>query len=123
MATIFAYLKMLLAFLFAIVRLLGFGADTAEVELYANPASGYYWEYSYDEYGVLMLANSHYLPDTSAIFSGGGGTQKFTFREIGEGTVNITFEYTQVGTKNVASRYVYTYQVDEDGEITLLNVE
>lgn len=123
MATIFAYLKMLLTFLFAIVRLLGFGADTVQVELYANPASGYYWEYSYDETGVLMLSGSRYQPDTSAIFSGGGGSQKFTFREIGEGTVNITFEYTHVASKNVASRYVYTYHVDKEGEITLVDIK
>lgn len=123
MATIFAYLKMLIRLLLAVMSLLGFNADTVEVELYANPSSGYYWDYSYDTYGVLALSKSHYIPDASAMFSGGGGTQNYTFREVGEGTVNITFEYVKLGSDEVVSKYVYTYHVDADGEITLINVE
>ena len=122
MTVIFSIIKTLISILLGITGLLGFGSDTTEVELYTNPVSGYYWEYSVDEAGVLALSSSRYKPDTSALFSDGGGTQTFTFREIGAGTVNITFEYTQAGTGKVASRYVYTYDVSEDGKITLLNI-
>ena len=122
MALIFAYLKILVAFLTALIKLLGFGAETVEIELYADPSSGYYWEHSYDKDGILLLSGTHYVPDTSAIFSGGGGKQKYTFREIGSGTVNITFEYVKIGSDEVASKYVYTYNVADDGTITLINV-
>ena len=122
MTAIFSILKTLISLLLGLTGMLGFGADTTEVELYTNPASGYYWEYSVDEAGVLALSSSSYTPDTSALFSDGGGTQTFVFREIGAGTVNITFEYTQAGTGVVASRYVYTYEVSANGKITLVNI-
>lgn len=122
MALIFTYLRILIAFLMALIKLLGFGAETVDIELYADPSSGYYWEHSYDKDGILILSGTHYVPDMSAIFSGGGGKQKYTFREIGEGTVNITFKYVKIGSGEVASKYVYTYHVADDGTITLINV-
>ncbi len=122
MALIFTYLRILIAFLMALIKLLGFGAETVDIELYADPSSGYYWEHSYDKDGILILSGTHYVPDTAAIFSG-GGKQKYTFREIGEGTVNITFKYIKIGSDEVASKYVYTYHVADDGTITLLNVK
>lgn len=119
MAAIFSLIKALLSVLLSITSILGFGTETTEVELYANPDSGYIWEYSFDNEGVLAFSSSRYKPDTSDLFSG-GGNQCFTFREIGAGTVNITFEYIHPVTGNVASRYVYTYEVSENGKITLL---
>ena len=121
MAAIFSLIKALLSVLLSITSILGFGTATTEVELYANPDSGYTWEYSFDDESVLALSGSRFRPDTSDLFAG-GGKQCFTFREIGSGTVNITFEYTQTLTGEVASRYVYTYEVSESGKITLVNI-
>ena len=91
MSSLFAFLQQLISIMMAIISLLGLKTNTVDVELYANPTSGYTWEYSYDQKGILTLSDSYYLPDPSAILSSGGGTQKFTFKAIGTGTVNITF--------------------------------
>lgn len=123
MTSLFVLLQQLIAIMLAIINLLGLQTNTVEVELYANPVSGYNWEYSYDKTGVLTLSETYYLPDTSEILSGGGGTQKYVFRAVGSGTVNITFEYVNNFTDEVASTYVYTYSVDESGEITLQNIQ
>lgn len=119
MTSLFGLLQQLIAIMLAIINLFGLKTNTVDVELYANPASGYRWEYSYDKYGVLTLDKSYYMPDTSEILSGGSGTQKYIFRAVGTGTVNITFEYVNTITEDIASTYVYTYNVDESGEITL----
>lgn len=123
MTALFVLLQRLVALMMAVISMLGLKTNTVEVELYANPTSGYSWEYSYDRTGVIALSEIYYLPDTSAILSGGGGTQKFTFRAVGSGTVNVTFRYVKNIGKDVASTYVYTYSVDESGEITLLNTQ
>ena len=124
MASIFTLLRQLISLVMAIVSLLGVKTtNTVDVELYANPTSGYMWEYSYDKTGIITLSEEYYLPDPSAILSSGGGTQKFTFRAIGAGTVNVTFKYVNKITKETASTYVYTYSVDETGKINLLSVK
>lgn len=123
MTSLFVLLKQLVAIMLAIINLFGLKTNTVEVELYANPASGYSWEYSYDNYGVLTLNDSYYMPDPSEILSGGSGTQKFTFRAVGTGTVNIAFEYVNAITDEIVSTYIYTYTVDETGEITLDNIQ
>lgn len=126
MAVLFSSLKRFLAFLTAIAALLGLNADTVTVELYANPISGYAWEYSLDTYGVLSLTETHYAPDSASILAGkGGGIRSFTFRAVGSGTVNITFQYVKViGLERVvASRYIYTYTVGTDGKISLYSIQ
>ena len=123
MTSLFVLLKQLVAFMLAIINMFGLKTNTVEVELYANPVSGYTWEYSYDNYGVLTLTDSYYMPDASEILSGGSGTQKYIFRAVGTGTVNVTFEYVNTITKDIASTYVYTYTVDEFGEIILENIQ
>ncbi len=126
MVIIFTLLKALVSILLAIFSLLGFQINTTTVELYANPSSGYEWEYSFDEQGIMILNESHYSPDTASIITGkGGGTQYFTFRALNSGTVNITFEYVKYsGTqRTVASTYVYTYMVDSAGGIALYQIQ
>ena len=124
MVAIFELLKQLIALVMAVVSLLGIKTTSAvDVELYANPSSGYMWEYSYDKNGIVALTDEYYLPDPSAILSSGGGTQKFTFQAIGPGIVNITFRYVDTLGKDIASTYVYTYSVDETGEIELISVK
>lgn len=123
MTSLFVLLKQLVAIMLAIINMFGLKTNTVEVELYANPASGYNWEYSYDNYGVLTLNESYYMPDASEILSGGSGIQKYIFRAVGTGTVNITFEYVNSITDEIASTYVYTYTVDETGKIILDSIQ
>lgn len=122
MTRLFIYLHRLVALIAALFSLLGINKNTETVELYANPASGYNWEYSYDKNGILTLTTNNYTPDLSSIGSG-GGTQEFTFKALASGTVNITFEYVKIQDGTVASKYVYTYHVDTNGNITLQGVQ
>ena len=125
MTIIFSLLQGLVSVILALFNLLGLQINTTTVELYANPSSGYEWEYSMDEQGILSLNETHYTPDSDSIINGkGGGTQYFTFRALNSGTVNITFEYVKYdrNQKIVASTYVYTYIVDNSGRIALYSV-
>lgn len=125
MVIIFTLLRVLVSLLLALVNILGLQFNTTTVELYANPSSGYEWEYSMDEQGIMTLNDTHYSPDTASILTGkGGGTQYFTFRALNSGTVNITFEYVKyTGTERVvASTYVYTYIIDSHGGIALYQI-
>ena len=128
MVTIFSIFARILSFFMAFFQI--FNIDIAKkevtVELYTNPSSGYRWEYSTDEIGYMTLVSTDYTADPgSAITGKGGGTQTFTFRSIRSGTVNITFRYVkQEGLeKIVASEYVYTYDIADDGTITLVSIQ
>ena len=108
------FVTFFIAIIATIVNLIPLQSNTVSVELYANPDSGYQWEYEYDKTQILTLSSTYYTHDTSSILSNsGGGIQHFNFRPVGEGTVNITFSYVKYSgnRKIVASRYVYTYTV------------
>lgn len=126
MIAVFNLLKWILTLLAAILSLFNFNTPKTTVELYHNPSSGYRWEYDMDTSGVLSYSESHYTPDSGSALTGkGGGTQHYTFRAVGEGTVNITFSYYKYDNlkKVVASQYVYTYTVAQDGTITLKSIQ
>ena len=124
MTALFSLLQQLVALMMAVINLLGLNnKNVVTVELYTNPSSGYSWEYSYDRIDVLVLSDNRFVPDTSAILSGGGGTQVFEFRALSSGTVNITFSYVNKIDKTVASKYIYTYTVDDTGKITLQSTQ
>lgn len=124
MTALFSLLQQLIALMMAIINLLGLNNNNiVTVELYTNPSSGYSWEYSYDRIDVLVLSDNNFIPDSSAILSGGGGTQVFEFRALSSGTVNITFSYVNKNDKSVASEYIYTYTVDDTGKITLQSIQ
>ncbi|MCD7775018.1 MAG: protease inhibitor I42 family protein [Clostridiales bacterium] len=115
-----------IAFVTALLSLIGINTSTVTVDLYTNPSSGYEWEYEFDRSGVLTLSDSYYNRDPYSILSSSsGGTRYFVFKAVSPGTVNVTFRYVKVidGTKYMASSYVYTYNVDSNGRITLLNVK
>lgn len=126
MTLIFGLLKAVVSILLAIINILGIQFNTTKVELYENPASGYKWEYSFDQSGIITLNETHYTPDTDSILSGkGGGTRYFTFRALDSGNVRVTFEYVKYtdNQRIVASDYIYTYIVDDFGGITLHSIE
>lgn len=126
MISVFNLLKWILSLLAAMLSLFNLNAPKTTVELYHNPSSGYRWEYDMDKAGVLSYSKSHYTPDSDSALTGkGGGTQNYTFRAIGTGTVNITFSYYKYenGKKVVSSQYIYTYTVAEDGTITLKSIQ
>lgn len=123
---IFDLLRRIISLFAALLSLLNFNSQKITVELYHNPASEYNWEYEMDHSGILSYSGSYYSPDSSSVLSGkGGGTKYYTFNAIGTGTVNITFRYCKYenSEKIIASQYIYTYVVSDDGEISLKNIQ
>lgn len=121
MFAVLGCMQRMLVFLVAFINILGFNTHTVSVDLYANPSSGYVWECSFDEEGILVMTDSYYTPDASTIFTGkGGGTKTFTFKAISSGTVKVRFDYVKIidGEKITASGYTYVFNVDENGLIT-----
>lgn len=126
MLSIFDLLRWILSLFAALLSIFNLNVQKTTVELYCNPSSDYSWEYEMDKAGVLAYSESHYTPDSSSALSGkGGGTKHFTFRAVAPGTVNITFRYYKYDNfeKVVASQYIYTYIVDDDGTINLKNIQ
>lgn len=126
MTVLLDYVRLMVALLSAVIELLSINIHTVTVELYSNPTSGYAWEYSFDNSGVLALTDTHYTPDAANILSGkGGGTRSFTFCSLNSGSVRVTFKYVKIiGTERiVASQYIYTYDVAQDGTISLRSIQ
>lgn len=126
MLAIFNLLRWILTLLTALLSLFNLNAPKTTVELYFNPASGYNWDYEMDTSGVLSYSESHYTPDSGSATTGkGGGTKYYTFKAVGEGTVNITFSYYKYDNfkKVVVSQYVYTYEVGNNRTITLKSIQ
>lgn len=126
MTAVFTLLKWTITLFAALLSLFNLNAPKTTVELYYNPASGYKWEYEMDKDGILSYSESHYSPDSGSALTGkGGGTQHYTFKVKGPGTVNITFRYYKYenAKKVVSSQYIYTYVVADDGTITLKNIQ
>lgn len=128
MATLFIYLQKIMLLLTALMNLFNFNTkpETVTVDLYANPSSGYVWEYDFDNDGILIMTESKYTPDAATVLQGrGGGTRTFKFRAVDSGTVRIKFNYVKTvgGKKQSVSQYIYTYDVDRDKKITLCSVQ
>ncbi len=126
MLSLFQILKRVFSIMFALFNLLNLNAPKTDVELYSNPASGYTWDYEMDNVGILTCSDSRYTADKGSVLTGkGGGTQKFTFKSLSEGTVNITFTYYKYNglKKEIASTYVYKYVVSADKSIKLISIE
>lgn len=70
------------------------GGDRVEVALKANNTTPYQWIYEMSAPGVLKEACKEYLVDEhEAGLSGVGGTTRFVFAAVGDGTVALTFTY------------------------------
>ncbi len=128
MTAIFNVLLSIFMVFVALLSSLNLDTSTKEtsVELYTNPASGYTWEYSMDKIGYLTLTETNYTSDSGSILKGkGGGTQTFTFISIRSGTVSITFRYVKYDgfEKIIASEYIYTYDIAEDGTVSLRSIQ
>ena len=76
--------------------------DTFTIELEANPSTGYSWELAgpLDEAIVVSLGSDHEAGDSDAV--GAPGTQKLSFRAVGEGSTTIALQYVRPWETDVA---------------------
>ncbi len=111
-------LVILAALTAALLLLVGCSSSKSiTVELPANATTGYTWMVEMDKEGVLEMTGDEYIAPNSDLV-GAGGTQKYTFAAVGDGTVSITFTYLQSwDPDSAANTSVRTYEV-ANGEIT-----
>lgn len=124
MTILLSYIKRIIALISILISTIGINTKSVSVDLFSNPSTGYSWEYSMDKPSVLVLSDSYYTRDLTAL-SGNGGEDHFIFKAVKQGEVKITFKYVKHNNTydDVNSEYNYYYSVDSDGKITLLKVE
>lgn len=69
---------------------------TFTVALDANMTTGYNWSQTIKNTNVVVYVDNAYVAATSdPQIVGGGGTDTFTFKAVGEGTTTITLTYAR----------------------------
>lgn len=68
--------------------------STVTVELEANNTTPHRWSYTMSVEGVLEEISAEYVPDPNPKgLDGVGGTQRYVFSAVGDGTVTLAFTY------------------------------
>ncbi len=102
---------------------LGTGGHDLVVKLDSNPSTGYSWEVEVSDENVIKFCESEYRdafnPDGVA---GKGGTERFFFDAVSDGTAAITFTYGQHWKADGIVKTVVYECESKDGKITVLNV-
>lgn len=71
--------------------------DTITVSLDANYTTPFKWNYTMSTEGVLEETRSRYVSDLNPTGACGiDGTQYYTFKAVGDGTVTLNFSYNHV---------------------------
>lgn len=71
--------------------------DTITISLDANYTTPFKWSYTMSNEGVLEETCSRYVSDLNPTgLTGVGGTQYYTFKAVGDGTVTLNFSYNHV---------------------------
>lgn len=93
-------------------------AKPMTIELKANASTGYHWEYTESEKGVVEITGEYIQDESPEGFVGVGGKQIYTVTPLKEGEVTLRFEYQSPG-ENKAGCYVeYELTVDKSLNIT-----
>ena len=91
-----------------------------EIQLEGNITTGYEWNYSMDQEGIVEEVSAEYVQDPAdKDIDGAGGTYIYEFSGLKEGDVTLTFEYAQPWEDvEPAQTVVYELHVDAAGNIT-----
>lgn len=101
---------------------LGTGGHDFVVKLDSNPSTGCSWEVEVSDESVIKFSESKYQDSFNPSgASGKGGTERFFFDAVGDGTAVITLTYGQQWKEDGVFRTV-TYECEsKDGKITVLS--
>lgn len=93
------------------------------IELESNITTGYSWECSFSEEGIVKLVKNEYIsPENTGEMVGVPGKQLFIFEGLKEGTVEIYFVYKRPFEEKsdiVNEGLVYKLKVDKKLNVTL----
>jgi inhibitor of cysteine peptidase len=76
-----------------------------EVELGANPSTGYTWRFAAGNPSLLRLKSRRFQPAATALLPGSGGKDLFLFETTTPGTEQLHFEYRRGQTGEPARTY------------------
>lgn len=91
-----------------------------KIELESNPSTGYSWNYSASEEGIVKLVNEKYNEPTNENMVGVPGTQVYQFKGLKEGTVILTFTYARSWETDVAPVDIKTYTLKVDKNLKII---
>jgi predicted secreted protein len=77
-----------------------------EVELGANPSTGYTWRFNAGDPSPLRLRSRRFQPAATAPLPGSGGKELFVFETAAPGTEQLHFEYRRGDAGQPARTYV-----------------
>ena len=94
------------------------------LSLYANPSTGYTWQYTVAEDALLAVTDTGLTPDPAAEgATGAGGLQGFAFTGKAAGTTTALFTYSRAWeTEEPVYSLLYTLSGAEDLTVTILSV-
>jgi predicted secreted protein len=87
--------------------------DRLDVELEANPTTGYSWELGPLPEGLELVSSEFEEPGGSLV--GAPGMQLFVFDAVGAGSGILRFEYVRVFDDPVVAEQIVEYVVTIDG--------
>ena len=87
------------------------------VSLDENPSTGYGWQYTASEEGVLHLTADEYHSDAPAGIVGAGGIRSLSFTGLKAGTVVLTFTYLRPWENVPIRTVVIEFKVTADKQI------
>lgn len=98
-----------------------FGQSDLEVQLDANPTTGYEWTYTIDG-TVVQATGDQYVATNEGdeAKAGEGGTHTFNFKADGSGEATITFTYARSWEASEDDQTVVLHVATENGNFTQL---
>jgi inhibitor of cysteine peptidase len=86
--------------------------ETLVITLDANPSTGYHWETSEIDPGVLELTDDTFEPHRNrALRVGAAGTQRLTFEPVADGTIHLSLAYRRPWEAEVEPANTFTVHI------------
>ena len=89
--------------------------DQIVISLDANPTTGYSWQQvpGLDTSVVAFVSEAYQQAPAASPVVGGGGTDTWTFKAVGEGTTTIALGYQRSGDTTAAESFTVTVTVSQ----------
>ena len=93
-----------------------------EIQLPANPTTGYTWHYVVEDPAVLEVCDHGYLVPGDNEMLGAGGLQRYRLDGAEEGMTVVTFTYARSWEGEALYTITYYVQVDAAGNVGIFQM-
>ncbi len=91
--------------------LFGCAAQSRTIELKGNVTTGYLWQYTMSEQGIVAETSNAYEDGNIPGTTGAGGVFQFTFEGIAPGETDLYFEYIRPWEEGIEPASTVTYHI------------